>query len=220
MTIKIFKWIVMFLLLLVGIAGLYFFLFRKNSEEIEGLPSQVSEFMTVEDLEELEELDYQVHYGLNPPNIEGVYLTNSQRIDYDKHQNAAVDRKISDVHDYFFDQNEDLEVSRNSDTLLSNLKRVGNVGYISGEDNCFTVFDIGKTRRRFGCVTTSAELVSGCLDEEGNIEDFKIAILMLNYNSNVLCVHLPRITKVKRPITLGNIRIISERDGVAQRVEQ
>lgn len=192
---------------------------RSKYTEIEGLPSKVGQFLTQEDLDELDELDYPIHFGLNPPNIEGVYLTDSQRVDYDKGGQLRINSAIADAHDFFYDQTDNLEVTRESIHVKSQLKREGNVGYISGDDNCFSVFDIGVTKRDYGCITTSADIISGCLNEEGNIEDFQISIMMLNHNSRLLCEIIPRALKQHRPMSEGNIRIISERDKLAERVE-
>jgi hypothetical protein len=59
--------------------------------------------------------------------------------------------------------------------------------------------------------------VSGCLDSEKNIEDYKIAVLMLEHNSKILCEYLPKVLKTTPPILPGNIRLASETDGLAER---
>jgi hypothetical protein len=209
-----------FICLFLGVIATIYILNNRNKHtEIEGLPSKVGEFLTQQDVDELEELDYPIHFGLNPPNIEGLYLADSQRVDYDKGGQLKINSAIADTHDYFYDQTDDLEITRESVHIKSQVKREGNVGYISGDDNCFSIFDIGVTKRKFGCITTSADIISGCLNEEGHIEDFQISIMMLNHNSKIACEIIPRALKELRPMSEGNIRIISERDKVVERVE-
>jgi hypothetical protein len=187
-------------------------------DEIEGLPSQVSENLTQEDIDRLEERDFPIHYGFNPPNIEGTYLTDSTRVDYDDDNLLEVNTKIMDYRRKYFNQTEKLELSIEEISIKDNQKRNAS-GYISGEGSCFTIFDIGKTTHAYGCVDTSANIISGCLDEDGNITDFRKAILMLKHNSKLLCTTIPKRRNEHRPIPVGNTRLISERDGLAEKVD-
>jgi len=216
------KWLLV-LLLLIPFFLISFFLIsyiRDNffRDEIEGLPSQVSKDLTQQDIDHLEELDFPIHYGLNPPNIEGTYLSDSQRIDYDEDDLLGVNTKIMDQKDRYYDQTENLELSIEEISIKDNQKRNAS-GYISGEGSCFTIFDIGKTKKPYGCVVTSANVTSGCLDEDGNITDLQEAILMLKHNSGLLCRKIPKWRNEHRPIPPGNTRLISERDGLSEKVD-
>jgi hypothetical protein len=91
-------------------------------------------------------------------------------------------------------------------------------GYISGEDNCFTIYQEQKSNDSYGCISNSVTLASGCLDDEGNILNHATAIKMTNVNSNFLCFHIPRFLKISGPMPLGNVRLISERDGIMERI--
>jgi hypothetical protein len=210
------KWYIILLIICTVAISIYFFA-NKENPGIEGLPTEVSKYIKTKDLEELEEQDYKINYGLTPPNIEGTYLTNSLVIDYDKNNSNAIGSPRLDRQERFFDQTSDNKITKESVTVESNETRVGEVGYLSGDDNCFTFFDIGTTNRDYGCVVTSAEIVSGCLDAENNIEDYKIAILMLEHNSKILCEYLPKVFNKTPPVLPGNIRLISETDGLAER---
>lgn len=185
-------------------------------EEIEGVPSQISKDLTQEDLDHLEELDFPIHYGLNPPTIDGTYLFDSQRVDYDEDSLLKVNSKIKDQTDRYYNLTENLEISIESITQKGGQKRNAS-GYISGEGSCFTIFDIGKTKKPYGCVTTEAVISSGCLGGDGNISDFRQAILMLKHNSKLLCTTIPERRKEPHPIPAGNTRLISERDGLAEK---
>lgn len=180
------------------------------------MPSQVSKYLTQEDIDSLEDLDFPIYYGSNPPTIEGTYLTDSTRVDYDDHNLLKVDTKIKDYRIKYYNQTENLQISIEEITIKDNVKRNAS-GYISGEGSCFTIFDIGKTKKAYGCVVTSADITSGCLDEDGNITDFRKAILMLKHNSKLLCTTIPKRRNEHRPIPVGNTRLISERDGLAEK---
>ncbi len=216
---KIVKSIVIISFILLVLAGIFFLFFRNRHTKIEGLPIEVSKFLTQEDIDNLEELEYPIYFGLNPPNIGGSYLANNQRIDYDKMNPRYIGSLVIDTIESFHTQTEDLKIVMDSEHVNTGIVREGDVGYMSGEDNCFTVFNLGTTKEEFGCVTNSAIIVSGCIDEEGNIEGFKKSIMMLKHNSRILCVIIPKALNQRHPIQEGNIRIISEVDGVAERVE-
>jgi hypothetical protein len=207
--------LILLIILLLILATIFFLNNRKQPDTIEGLPSQVSKFLTEEDINTLEDLDFPIYFGNNPPNIEGVYITDTLRIDSDEH--LPIDTKIKSSENNFYNQTENFEITVDSKT--DDQERKGNVGYISGEDNCFTVFDISKTAKPYRCVVTQANIVSGCLDVNGNILDYKLSIMMLKHNNKLSCVIIPKALNEHRPIYTGDIRIISERDGLAERKE-
>lgn len=210
------KWYMILLIICTVAIPIYFFS-NKENPEIEGLPTEVSKYIKAKDLEELEEQEYEINYGLTPPNIEGTYLANSLVINYDKNNTNAIGSPRLDRQERFFDQTSDNRITKESVTVESKETRIGEVGYLSGEKNCFSFFDIGETTRDYGCVVTSAEIVTGCLDAENNIEDFKIAVLMLEHNSKILCEYLPKVFNKTPPILPGNIRLVLETDGLAER---
>lgn len=210
------KWYIILLIICTGAISIYFFA-NKENPEIEGLPIEISKFLTKKDLGKLEKQDYKINYGLTPPNIEGTYLTNSLVIDYDKNNSNAIGSPRLDRQERFFDQTSENKITKESVSGENNETRVGEVGYLSGDGNCFSFFDIGTTNRDYGCVVTSAEIVTGCLDAENNIEDYKVAILMLEHNSKILCEYLPKILNKTPPILPGNIRLVSESDGLAEK---
>ena len=213
---KNFNWYILLLILGAIAISIYFFS-NKENPEIEGLPTEVSKSLTEKDLEELEEQDFKIHYGLTPPDIEGIYIANSLVIDYDKNNPKAAGSPRASRQEYFFDQTSDNKVTKESTSLERRFIRVGEVGYLSGSKNCFSFFDIGETNSDYGCMVTTAEIVSGCLDAENNIEDYQIAVLMLEHNSKILCEYLPKVFNTTPPILPGNIRLVSERDGLAER---
>lgn len=213
---KKFNWYILLLILGVVAVSIYFFSIDKNPK-IEGLPTEVSKYLTEKELEELEEQDFKIHYGLTTPNIEGIYKTSSLVIDYDKNNPKAAGIPRANRQEHFFDQTSDNRITKESISLERNFTRVGEVGYLSGSKNCFSFFDIGETNSDYGCMVTTAEIVSGCLDAENNIEDYQIAVLMLEHNNKILCEYLPKIFKTTPPILPGNIRLVSERDGLAER---
>lgn len=215
------KFLIISAFIIILLLLLIWFLFYSLEEKSKGepiagdVPNQVREFLSQEDIDEIEDLDFSVYFGLNPPNIEGRYLSDSTRVDYDRFGIFAVGKKLTDNYRTFSDQTDDLKITFESKAPKTGTHREGQQGYISGEDNCFTVYQELVTNR-WGCVSTTAEIISGCLDDELNIENYEMALKMMKIKNKSIC-RLLKYFKVSSPMPEGNVRIISESDGLVER---
>jgi hypothetical protein len=108
---KMFRWFLFFFIagsvaILTGWALVFFFLTLINYNpdrgvQIENVPGEVNEFLDASDIREFQDLEFPVHFGLNPPNVEGTYFSNSRRIDFDK-------MGVSKVNDRILDSNHEI----------------------------------------------------------------------------------------------------------------
>jgi len=210
--------IIIFLLFLIAGLLLIFLLWGQDrTEPIAGnVPPEVREFLSQKDIDELKKVKFPVYFGLEPPNIEGTYYTNSTRVDYDKAEPSGINSKIVNYRRIFQNQTKDLGIVVNS-TAANAPSSKGKGGFISGEGDCFTIYQKSVTYWGLGCTTTSADLISGCLDKNGNIKNFKTSIKMLDGCSEKLCKRL-RDKGKRAPMPKDNIRVNSERDGLAEKI--
>ncbi|GEM_PF-3797595 len=222
------KKVLLIALIVLLVGSLLFFLLRLTGRKedrtvIEGLPSEVSKFLTEQDIEELQSHGFPIYFGLNPPNIEGTYFTDSTRVDFDKMNSISVDSGIRNYYRSFSNQTEELEITFGVEHPSGDYVRESRGGYISGDGNRFTVYQKMVNNYDGTIRATTVEMISGHLDEDNNIADFKIAGLMteIRYPYSRLVNRLSSYLNRRggNPMPEGNIRISSERDGVAERVE-
>jgi ABC-type glycerol-3-phosphate transport system permease component len=214
--------LVIFLIIIFLLIGwLLFSFFQKNNNDKEPvvgtIPSQVQEFLSQQDIDEFKELDFPVYFGFNPPNIEGTYRTDSKKVDYDKKGIFRVGMNLLDQDNTFRNQTENFEIVFDDKILKSGTVSKGKGGFISGEGNCFTVYQ-KKVANRSGCISTTVELMSGCLDENQNIKDYKSVIKMIDIRNKFIC-RILKYLKKPNPMPEGNVRITSESDGLAKKIE-
>lgn len=132
----------------------------------------------------LDKLDdhIDIHYGINPPNVEGCYLIDPFECVYcEDYGNGGFEpgHIVNSNYILFRDQNMSLRTINMSEVSVSQTSySIGNGAFISGEGNDFTVFfsTEGESRNIY---TKEALVISGTKTEEG-IKDLQYAFVMID----------------------------------------
>lgn len=168
-------------------------------------PEGSKEILTDDELEVLAEAGVEVHVGDNPPvELEGRWYLDQAFIAYDEVGLEGSNR--ADIEYHFFDvEGDEIEFEWHHPNL--NVDSVGSGAFISGEDGCFTIY-AGATTDTNGCITESADVLSGCMVDSNTIKNFQMAFMYTEKSGNqasceqVIPVDTPRIienrTDVKR----------------------
>jgi len=142
---------------------------------IDGVPAAVNEWFSLEDLQLLHQAGMEIYTGEEPPTIEGNYIANTLRIIYDS---AGMTGNFMQYTYWFEDQDTDA-------TLLAGYisynetDSAESAAYISGEDDCFSVFALIEGHSTTDdCTYRRATVYSGCLDSTASIAGFSFGFIM------------------------------------------
>lgn len=166
-----------------------------------GVPDGVYDFMTEEQIAEMEDAGFDVHRGKHPPDVEGTFLADSQEIAWDERDQVL---NLAPLTLVFHGQTDDGAISVSYEQAGGSA--LGDGSFVSGDGACFTIYaDVhGESD---GCTYAMPLMYSGCLDAEG-IWDFQNGLIMGEKSGT--CDHL---------IDEGHRRVIIESDGLAARVD-
>ena len=144
----------------------------------------------------------EIYDGVNPPNVEGVYLSSPTILVYTSDGVFEPGHKFADKYYKFENQNmstNTIDYQAKQNTAIQN----GSGAFISGDGNNFTIF-FNATERDGEVTTKTALVVSGTKTSEG-IRNLKYAFVMLDkYDPN----------DVKMDI--GTYRVIKDGDGISE----
>jgi hypothetical protein len=173
---------------------------------IEDVPEDVNDFLTDEDLAKLEAAGMPIYKGDNPPPVDGNYDLNSLVIIYDEYGMEGY--PLSEYSWRYYDQRDTGELTCDYASAGQTDVASGLAGYISGENNCFSVF-IEFTGNASGCDYEQPMIQSGCMDDAG-IAQFVVGYIMKKKDeSSAACQQL---------MDVGAVRITEESDGMAELV--
>jgi hypothetical protein len=132
---------------------------------IQGAPYEVNSFLDNADMEKLKENGVNIYPGFTPPDITGMYLVDKWTVKYDALKERPVGDTVSACHYRFSGQTRDGRITLEY-ACDGEESGAGSGGYISGANNCFTVYidDKGKIKE---CAYSSPSLISGCLTDKG-----------------------------------------------------
>jgi hypothetical protein len=203
--------IVLCCIVTITILGVVGYLSTKNEsrDTISEVPYEVNTFLNRSDMEELEVQGFTIHKGFSPPNIEGEYYIEGWNVKFDKMGIVSAGYPIANYSYIFKNQTEDGRI----DVEFEGSKEsgIGTGGYVSGKEGCFTLFiDQTGESTNSNCAFSMPVVLSGCLDENSNIESFNYANLMKSVTETEECKELY--------MPVGNMRIIRPDDGFVTRV--
>lgn len=167
------------------------------------LPKEVKNTIPASYLDRMIEEGFMVNDGMTPPDITDRYLADKLRVVYD--DGGEYDLRITDyVYTFHSFQGSEIQVD-----YMSNLDDSGEgIGsYISGEDDCFTVYSIFDGTIHGDCTYQGVELYSGCLVSEG-IDEFQTAFVLTEQAAECEGRIMPN----------GDLRILEQRNGLVKRV--
>lgn len=182
---------------------------EQTKEEIKDVPNPVNEFLNNNDIEEYEKAGMKIYTGNNPPNIEGLYKSDSLVIFYDKpfEDAAPVGTEVSSYNHEFIDQKPDGTIKLLRKSPEGEDIAAGMGGFISGDNNCFSIFVNVKDQSN-QCKTDEATIYSACKTEEG-LEQLQAGFIVKE-NEGPGC---------GKTVPVGHLRIITEDDGLAERIK-
>ena len=167
-------------------------------------PSPVSSILDKADMEKVEAAGMTIYRGDKPPNIEGSYQFDSLVVTYDS-ESRVVGREVStDQYQYYGQRDGAVKIVYNDEKIYDGIS--GPKGYISGKDQCFTIFLQTKNEPK-ECETREIELTSACKVNNGLGQVKRAGILK---EKGTAC----------NLISVNSLRIVSETDGIAEQVEE
>ncbi|MDP3973757.1 MAG: hypothetical protein Q8P92_02905 [Candidatus Daviesbacteria bacterium] len=183
---------------------------EEAAESIKDVPNPVNEFLNNNDIKEYEEVGMKIYTGNNPPNIEGLYKSDSLVIFYDKpfEDAAPPGVEVTNYNHQFYDQESDGTIKLSRKSVEGDDEGVGMGGFISGDNNCFSIF-VNVEDQFDQCNINEATIYSACKTEEG-LEQLQVGF----------------ITKEKigpgcgETVPVGHLRIIVEDDGLTELIEE
>lgn len=183
---------------------------EQSKEKIKDVPNPVNEFLNKFDIEKYKKAGIKIYTGDNPPNIEGSYYLNSLVLFYDEpwDKQGDIGDGIVNYNYKFYDQKSDGTINSSYTAESAPSEAVGIGAFISGNDNCFTIF-VDDKGKGYSCNTREARLISACKTDKG-LEQIKDSFIMKEKQGSD-CEEL---------MPIGNLRIITEDDGLAERIEE
>ena len=193
--------------LLLAVIALYLFVIKpelKNRNYIDGIPAGVYEFLNREDIAALEGSDFPVYRGSEAPKLEGKFRLNSLKIKFDKRNAQPAGRSLDPYVYTFSDQKDDgtIQVDLLSEVPQNDTGKAEN-SYVSGSNNCFTIYMDQKGISK-NCSYQMPALLSGCLSDAGIQNPQEIFIMKTKSCDDTVLM------------PVGNIRINIEQDGLGE----
>ena len=171
---------------LFAITALTYTSCSKNDDEdaFDGSQASLEDLFSQEVVEALNELEFKINQGVNPPNLEGTFyvspfiLTNSN-VPQDNIGSRFADQRYTFLNQDNETNTIDFEgVQINNGLEFSELD--GRGSFISGSGNSFSIFlVVEQERTESGTITQSAFAISGSISNEGIVE-FEQSLIMLD----------------------------------------
>lgn len=181
------------------------FLDKDDENDIEGVPSQVNNFLDSNDIEELENAGMEIHKGADPPNIEGSYELNSLIITYD--QVGMEGYTVAYYEIRYYDQKSDGTIKMDYESSQAGDYGYGVGAFISGDDNNYTVY-IEAEGSITNCDYKMPSIHSGTKSASDDINDFYWGLIMTEKEG----------TNCDQLMPEDAVRIIKESDGTASEI--
>ncbi|MDO8619673.1 MAG: hypothetical protein Q7R49_07140 [Candidatus Daviesbacteria bacterium] len=167
-------------------------------------PDPVSSILDKADMEKVEAAGMTIYKGDTPPNIEGSYQFDSLVVTYDSESQVLGREVKTDQYQYYDQRDGAVKIIYNDKKIYDGVSKPK--GYISGKDQCFTIFLETKNEPE-ECGTREVELTSACRVDKGLGQVKRVGILK---NKGTAC----------DLIRVDSFRIVSETDGVAEQIEE
>ncbi|MBI5298904.1 MAG: hypothetical protein HY877_01200 [Deltaproteobacteria bacterium] len=136
---------------------------------IPGVPKGVNKFLDQTDINRLVHKGFKVYTGNVPPTLNGTYLLDKMTVTYDSggYDGAyPIGHQIETYTYSFSNQHPAGQIDLSYESPDANDKGVGKGSYLSGADNCFTIY-MEKKGEENGCHYQGAVVFSGCVVADG-----------------------------------------------------
>lgn len=166
------------------------------------IPDAITELLTAGDIKQIEDAGMTVYKGHKPPNIDGSYQFDSLVVTYDS-ESELVGREVSSDGYEFFGQTSEGRIN----IIYNGEASDGVEAFVSGEGQCFTmVMQLGNKVAE--CDSRELEVTSACKTDMGLGQIKRAGVLKEKQGAG--CGEL---------IPVSGLRIVTEQDGLAQRIE-
>lgn len=167
------------------------------------VPEAALEFLDEEHLEQMEDAGLPIHRGSNPPDITGEFVADTLVVLHDD-----LDQSPTILpYEYTFEGQSGDELVMSSTNNYSDVKE-GEGAFISGSGGCFTLYvDAEGVANGGACAYKAPYVYSGCLNDDGDIEDWTYGLIMVARDGDCAGV-----------IDIGHRRIIGESDGLVEKL--
>lgn len=166
----------------------------KNDENlvelVDGLPKNIRDFVSEEELDILEEtLDVKIYRGNKPPKLDGSYRFSRTILKKTNIVNdISIGTQFTDRYIKFYNQNDDLTldvdvIATDPSSGVIRSEGLGQGSFLAGDGQSFSIFYRNSFTTDRGESGEMLELFSGILDTDG-IQNFEFAILMLDNNGH------------------------------------
>ena len=167
-------------------------------------PNPVSSILDKADMEKVEAAGMTIYRGDKPPDIEGSYRFDSLVVTYDSESQVVGREVTADQYQYYAQKDGSVKIIYNDEKIYDGIS--GPKGYVSGKDQCFTIFLETKNEPE-ECGTREVELTSACKVDQGLGQVKRAGILKEKGTACDL-------------IQVDSLRIVSETDGVAEQIKE
>ncbi len=161
----------------------------EGENAFDGSQSSLENLFSEEVVEALNELNFNVNEGANPPDLEGTFFISQVILTNTNVASDNIGSRFFDQRYFFLNQNntnntidfdgEQLNIDGSLESVLE-----GTGSFISGAENSFSVFLIVQNENlESGALAEIAYSISGTITPEG-ITNFEIAIIMLDNMGN------------------------------------
>lgn len=153
-----------------------------SGNEFDGSLESIEDFFTPELVEALQDLGFIINEGGDPPNIEGTFFSEPFRLAASTVSGDFVGQAFPDYTSMFSNQdNSSLTIDFNGSGGSQVDEGFGSL--VSGEDDRFSVYLKVDIQINNSNVAETGYAISGRMTDDG-IEDFQLAILMLDDNGD------------------------------------
>lgn len=152
--------------------------------DFDGSIRSITDFYNEDLIKALEDLGFQINTGNTPPNLQGSYFISPYKLSASTVNGDYVGKLFTNYIAHFTNQdNESLTIDFKGEQGDNEDNGYGS--FISGEGNKFSIF-LKVTTKQEGVdyVVESASSISGVINDEGDIENFQKALIMLNDNGD------------------------------------
>lgn len=152
----------------VSLCGLFAYGCGEDTEEYER-PSEAREIISDDRLDEFTENGFTVHAGDSPPDLEGTYYFGDFEVLYsDSDIYPNFDNYCHSIRTYT--QVDGAEYASTYESPNCEAEGEASGIYISGEDDCFTLYQ-ESSGHRGNCETASESVLSACITSDGDLDD-------------------------------------------------
>ena len=178
---------------------------------IPGVPKGVNKFLDQTDINRFIQKGLKVHTGNIPPKFDGTYFLDKMTVTYDSGNWVGaypIGHQIEPYTYTFSNQTSAGQIDLSYESPEANDKGIGKGSYISGGDNCFTIY-MEKKGEQDGCRYQGAVVFSGCVVPNG-LKNVTGSYTMKNKGKNPSCENL---------MPVSYLRIYKKEGGLARKLK-